>query len=114
MRDMKNRETFSRYIYNLHEVINRMLGKESGLTFEQVRERYEHFRARCAKTLKKKVRFVDETSLGKSELGCSEPLYGEKAKCVLHIVPHTTDTDSLVIDDKCVKKRINTPFAPEK
>ena len=70
MKDMKNRDSFSRYVYDLHEVINRMLGKESGLTFEQVRERYEHFRARCAKTLKKKVRFIDESSLDKSEIGC--------------------------------------------
>lgn len=118
MKDMKNRDSFSRYVYNLHEVINHMLGKESGLKFEQVRERYEHFRARCAKTLKKKVRFVDESSLDKSEIGCSEPLYGEKAKCVLHIVPHTSDSDSLVIDDKCVKKRIvmppSIPLSPEK
>ena len=26
--DMKNRETFSKYIYNLHELINKMLGKK--------------------------------------------------------------------------------------
>jgi len=44
---MKNRETFSRYVYDLHEVINKMLCKKSGLSYEDVRERYEHFRARC-------------------------------------------------------------------
>ena len=44
---MKNRDTFSRYIYNLHEIINKMLGKTSGLSYCDVRERYEHFRARC-------------------------------------------------------------------
>ena len=54
MSDMKNRDTFSRYIYNLHEVVNKMLGKKSNLTFEMVRERYEHFRARCAKLKKTK------------------------------------------------------------
>ena len=46
--DMENRDTFSRYIYDLHELVNHMLGKESGLTYEQVKERYEHFRARCS------------------------------------------------------------------
>ena len=47
MKEMKNRDTFSRYIYGLHELVNKMLGKKSGLTYCQVRERYEHFRARC-------------------------------------------------------------------
>ena len=41
---MKNRNSFSRYIYKLHEVINKMLGKKSGLSYCDVRERYEHFR----------------------------------------------------------------------
>jgi len=55
IKDMKNRETFSRYIYNLHELVNKMLGKHSGLTYCDVKERYEHFRARCGKrtTVKK-------------------------------------------------------------
>jgi hypothetical protein len=44
---MKNRETFSRYIYELHEIINKMLNKKSNLTYCDVRERYEHFRSRC-------------------------------------------------------------------
>ena len=44
---LKNRNEFSRYVYKLHEIINKMLGKKSGLTYCDVRERYEHFRARC-------------------------------------------------------------------
>ena len=48
MRDMKNRETFSRWLYDFHEVVNiRCLHKKSNLTYEQVRDRYEHFRSRC-------------------------------------------------------------------
>ena len=46
---MKNRFTFSKFIYDLHENINTMLGKTSGLTYSMVRERYEHFRSRCTK-----------------------------------------------------------------
>jgi len=45
MCNMKNRETFSRYVYDLHELINKMLNKKSNLSYEDVRERYEHFRA---------------------------------------------------------------------
>ena len=56
MKQMKNRYTFSKYVYNLHEHINKMLNKESGLTYSDVRERYEHFRARCTKKeLKSKI-----------------------------------------------------------
>ena len=44
---MKDRDSFSRYIFKLHEIINKMLNKNSKLTYCQVRERYEHFRSRC-------------------------------------------------------------------
>ncbi len=40
MSDMKNRETFSKYIYSLHELVNKMLDKKSGLSYNDVRERY--------------------------------------------------------------------------
>jgi hypothetical protein len=94
---MKSRDTFSKYIYELHEVVNKMLNKKSGLSYEDVKERYEHFRARCAKrkTMKRKV----------SEKGCTEPLYGEKAKCILKMVPQDVKCDTLQIDKKCIKTR---------
>jgi hypothetical protein len=34
-------------VYKLHETVNKMLKKKSGLTYCDVRERYEHFRSRC-------------------------------------------------------------------
>ena len=52
MKHMENRETFSRYVYELHELINTMLGKKSGLSYNDVRERYEDFRARFTISLK--------------------------------------------------------------
>lgn len=100
---MKSRDTFSLYVYELHEVINKMLHKNSGLTYQDVRERYEHFRARCALPLK--MRHTQRKKKRVSEKGCTEPLYGEKAKCVLKIVPHDVKCDTLQIDNKCIKKR---------
>ena len=50
---LKNRDNFSRWVYKLHELINKMLGKKSGLSYKQVRERYEHFRARCTEEINK-------------------------------------------------------------
>lgn len=95
---MKNRETFSMYIYNLHETINKMLNKKSGLTYEDVRERYEHFRARC-KTKKNKLFKFKKT---KKHLGCTEPIHKVKSKGVVKIVPQNEKCESLQIDNKCV------------
>lgn len=102
MKDMENRYTFSKYIYELHELINRMLNKESGLSYEEVRERYEHFRARCVLKDSKKKKTKTKK---KKEDGCVDSLYGEKSKCVLQIVPEETKCDTLQIDDKCIKKK---------
>ena len=99
---MKNRNTFSKYIYKLHEVINKMLNKKSGLTYCEVRERYEHFRSRCTETKKpKRFKFTR-----KRHKGCTEPLYGKKAKCIIKIVPQETKCKTMQIDKQCIKKRL--------
>ena len=96
---LKNRFTFSRYMYDLHEHINKMLKKKSNLTYCDVRERYEHFRARCTK--KEKLFKYKKTM---KERGCTESLYGKKAKCVIKIVPQENKCNTFQMDNKCVKK----------
>lgn len=91
----KNRDTLSRWVYDLHENINKMLNKKSNLTYEQVRERYEHFRARC----------LENKTNSRKEKGCTKSLYGVKGKCVLNIVPKD-NKQSFVMDPKCkIKKK---------
>jgi len=123
---MENRESFSRYIYNLHELINKMLGKKSGLSYCDVRERYEHFRARCSDeipkpfdmnkmkhnvTKKNKAYKADAKSKAnaktksKKEKGCVEPLYGKYSKCVIKIVPQDEKCETIQIDKKCYKTK---------
>ena len=97
MKNMKNRDSFSRYIYNLHELVNKMLNKHSGLTYCDVRERYEHFRARCT------VEQFNKTVKKKQEKGCTEPLYGQKSKCIIKIVPQDTKCDSFQMDERCIR-----------
>jgi hypothetical protein len=92
---MKNRDTFSRYVYQLHELINTMLHKKSNLSYCDVRERYEHFRARCT---------VDEKT--ETEKGCTEPLVGKKSKGIIQIIPKDTPCESIQIDDQCLKKHV--------
>ena len=111
MENMENRDTFSRYIYNLHELINKMLNKKSGLSYCKVRETYEHFRARCTNDMDKKlfkikkIRKTVKKQSNKKEKGCTEPLYGKKAKCVLNIVPVTEKVKTFKVDKRCLKHR---------
>lgn len=104
MNCMKNRDTFSRYIYLLHEHINKMLGKRSGLTYCDVRERYEHFRARCTEEKPKifKLKQTNKTRK-KREKGCTEPLYGKKSMCVIKIIPQDNRSSTFQMDKKCLK-----------
>ena len=73
-----------------------MLGKKSGLTYCQVRERYEHFRARCTIDKPKIFKVIKNKTRKKKEKGCTEPLYGKKSKCVLKIVPQSQKTVSFL------------------
>lgn len=100
MEDMKSRETFSKYIFELHEVVNNMLEKPSGLSYEQVRDTYEHFRARCHTS----------SSSSSSEKGCTEPVYkGKKPQCILQIVPKSCSLAKsrrhLRISNECLKQK---------
>jgi hypothetical protein len=102
---MKNRDTFSKYIYNLHEMVNRMLGKKSHLTYCEVRDRYENFRARCTEEKPKVFTFKKSVTRRKKEKGCTEPLYGKKSKCVINIVPQEDKSKTFKMDKKCIKTR---------
>ena len=105
--DMENRETFSRYVYKLHEIVNKMLNKKSNLTYCDVRERYEHFRSRCTddKQIIKNENKLFKFNKTKKEKGCTEPLYGKKAKCIINIVPQEQKGKTINIDSKCMKSR---------
>jgi hypothetical protein len=105
MNVMKNRYTFSKWLYDLHEEINKMLCKKSNLTFEQVQNRYENFRARCIDKKKKNKKKKKKTlKKPKKENGCIIPLYGKKSKCVINIVPKETKCKTFNIDRQCIIK----------
>ena len=105
MKDMESRASFSLWVYKLHERVNTMLKKKSNVSYEEIRDRYEHFRARCNNTSKKSRRKFRENKKSKhhnktksrkhkqckkctkKEKGCTIPYYGKRSKCVLKIVP---------------------------
>ena len=106
-KDLKNRASFSRWVYNLHELVNKMLGKKSGLSYRDVRERHEHFRSRCTKD-KREMKIMRRKTIkkAKKEKGCVEPLYGRKSKCVIKIVPQEKKCKSFEMDKKCIKEKL--------
>jgi hypothetical protein len=105
--DLKNRDKFSRWIYGLHEYVNKMLGKKSGLSFCEIRDRYENFRSNCTKkeVKTKIIKIKSNNKTRKKEKGCTEPFYGKKAKLCLKIVPQTNRMKTFYMDKKVIKNR---------
>ena len=99
MKAMESRATFSKYIYDLHELVNKMLKKPSVISYEEVRDMYENFRARCNK------------KPADTEKGCTEPIYeGETPQAVIQLVPKTCSLGNarkrhILVSKKCLKTR---------
>ena len=105
MKTMKNRHTLSKWLYLLHEEVNRMLCKKSNLTYQDIKNRYEMFRSRCVESPKIKDKKPKKTKKkSKKEKGCVKPLYGKKSKCVISIVPKTSKCKTFNIDKQCILK----------
>jgi hypothetical protein len=107
---LKNRDQFSRFIYDLHNVVNQMLGKPKYLTYEQIRDRYEMFRAKCVNDTPVHTRF---------ETGCTKPNNNIKTQSVVNIVPLRINRETFVIDKKCLptisnggKKPLDRSYKP--
>lgn len=49
---MKSRDTLTKWLYLIHQQVNNKLGISYGVTFENIREKYESFRASCSKSKK--------------------------------------------------------------
>jgi hypothetical protein len=102
----ENRNNFSRYIFNLHEQINKLLGKDSGLTYCEVRDNYEHFRSRCTIDKPKLFNYTKKNKeLKTKEKGCTTPMYGKKSKCIIKIVPQEEKCKTFNIDKRCLKHK---------
>ena len=107
-----SRDAFSRFIFRLHNHVNRMLGKPEHSSYDKVRDQYENFRSRClqdptscppAAALTEQE--VAEVSTA-TEKGCTEPLYGQKSKCLIRIVPKESRHRTFAMDSACrVRKK---------
>lgn len=51
---LENRESLTRWMYDIHESVNKKLGIEYGISYEDTVKRYESYRAKCSKSIKEK------------------------------------------------------------
>lgn len=49
---MKDRESFTKWFYEIHNAVNKKLGMDYGIKYEDVVMRYESYRAQCIKSKK--------------------------------------------------------------
>ena len=96
----KNRDTFSRFVYRLHNEVNKQLDKPTCLTYEEVRDRYENYRSRClsADEIAKMIQ-------RKKERGCVHPIHGESRRAII-IIKKKSDCRGMKssIQDSCKSK----------
>jgi hypothetical protein len=52
---MTNRHTLTKWFYDIHEAVNKKLGMDYGVTYDDVVLKYESFRAQCGHTVNTKV-----------------------------------------------------------
>lgn len=72
----KDRETLGKWVFDLHNKVNKKLGYPQKRSFECTRSFYEKFRANCTK---------DKT-------GCITPMRGAKKRSIVTIMPRTQCT----------------------
>jgi len=86
LQTMKNRATVSRWLFKLHNAVNKRICKKSDLNYRQVAEFYEKFRAQCS---------------NKKTHGCVIPEKGIKKRTVIKIIPRSCKSKSIQIDSRC-------------
>lgn len=93
----KNRKSLSKYVYKLHNIVNKQLNKTYIPSFDDVSNFYENLRSKCIKN--------KQTN---EKLECINPNYeGIKSKSIIRIIPRNTQCKTLEINPICILKKIN-------
>jgi len=76
MKIMKSRSTLVKWLYLIHNKVNKKLDIKDNPTFNEVVKKYESFRSKCKKTpeIKEKIK-----------KGCLDPLKGLRKRCFIKI-----------------------------
>ena len=74
---MKSRVTLVRWLYLIHNKVNKKLNISTSPTLKQVWDKYESFRSKCTKS---------PEIVEKIKTGCLDPLKGYRKKCVIDVI----------------------------
>ena len=78
---VQNRKTMVKWLYDIHNKVNKKLGVKDVPCLQEVWEKYESFRSKCTKS----PNIVENI-----KKGCTEPIQGlTKKKCVIQIKNYT-------------------------
>ena len=82
-RALEGREEMARFVYDLHSEVNGTLRKDRHpLTYDEVRKKYEAFRARCSNSSNS-----SKALAAGGHLGCIAPQHGaKKVRCVVRVI----------------------------
>ena len=77
---MRNRKTLSKWLYLVHNKVNKKLGVKKEIpTFEEVTEKYESFRSKCGNKSPEVIEKVVKK-------GCTDPLSGYRKRCIINFI----------------------------
>jgi len=76
---MKNRQTLSKWLYDIHNKVNKKLEVKEIPSFEEVTQKYESFRSKCST---KSPDIIEKTV----KKGCIDPLKGHRKKCIITFI----------------------------
>ena len=94
---MKSRLTLTKWLYDIHNKVNKKLDIKCNVSFKQVWDKYESFRSKCTKS---------PEIVEKIKKGCLDPLKGYRKKCIIEIVKVDKDGNSF---GKKTKRIIKSP-----
>ena len=76
---LQSRKDLTSWLYLIHNKVNDKLGIPECVTFEEVENKYEQYRAKCKQT-------TDKERSDRLIKGCTVPENGKKKKCLVSIV----------------------------
>lgn len=75
---MKSRQTITKWLYDIHNKVNKKLDVKEIPTFEEITAKYESLRSKCTKSPDIIERVVKK--------GCTDPLKGHRKKCIISFI----------------------------
>jgi len=82
---LKSRFTLVKWLYDIHNKVNKKLGINCKDSLKQVWDKYESFRSKCTKS---------PEIVEKIKKGCLDPMKGFRKKCVIDIIKDDKDENA--------------------